>query len=196
MQQPIPFDAMLPLDDGSLLELCAKGNEDAANVLVVRYLSLVHRKASVRRGRSLETDDLSQEGLIGLMDAIRTYRPDGGSSFATYASVCIDNRIRKAVARTNTAAQHTSDIALEDVLGSTALADEGENPESILIERERLQSLKRKMESLLSPFEREVLSCYVKGFSYEQMANMLHTTSKAVDNALQRVRRKLKIADR
>ena len=171
MQQPIPFDAMLPLDDGSLLELCAKGNEDAANVLVVRYLSLVHRKASVRRGRSLETDDLSQEGLIGLMDAIRTYRPDGGSSFATYASVCIDNRIRKAVARTN-------------------------NPESILIERERLQSLKRKMESLLSPFEREVLSCYVKGFSYEQMANMLHTTSKAVDNALQRVRRKLKIADR
>ena len=103
MQQQSSFDTLLTLDDNALLNLISEGNDDAVSALVLRYLSLVRKKASGIHLASMDADDLTQEGVMAsLMDAIRTYRKDGGSSFATYASTCVDNRIRKAIAHANT----------------------------------------------------------------------------------------------
>ncbi len=197
MQQQSSFDTLLTLDDNALLNLISEGNDDAVSALVLRYLSLVRKKVSGIHLASMDADDLTQEGVIGLMDAIRTYRKDGGSSFATYASTCVDNRIRKAIAHANTGKNRAfaSSLTLDEA-PVTMLADQAENPEAIVIAKERLQMLQKKMDLLLSQFEREVLSCYLKGLNYDQMAQSLHTSKKAIDNALQRVRRKLRIAVR
>lgn len=180
--------------DEDLLAFSDESGQAVAELLA-RYVSIVGSKArcmasGARAPFSPDADDLAQEGMLGLMSAIRTYRLDGVASFATYANICISNRMRSAVVRSG-GRRGTKIELFPDDQGDYSVGS-GESPEEILLDREKTQELHAQIRTSLSPMERRVLALYLKGFSYEQVSCRLRTSRKAVDNALQRVRRKLK----
>lgn len=193
MQAKAARNEYLLLEDEALVRMCADGDEDALAALIVRYTQTVRKKAACIHLPGTEHDDVAQEGMIGLLDAIRTYRPDGGASFRTYAGKCVDHRLYKAAAHAQTGGNRTLHSAMQaDPASMDEVFDEGDNPETIVIENEKLQLINHNIQTLLSPFERETLVLYLTGCGYEEMASRLGTSQKAIDNALQRVRRKLK----
>jgi len=173
------------MSDEELVPLC-KDNEKAVSVLISRYLRFIRSKASLMENYSVESEDLMQEGLLALLNAIRTYKSENGAKFSTYAGVCIANRMTSALAKNNKNAIPVEDVEEEE------LEDLAPTPESILIEKEKASRLEKKISSLLSEKEWQVFSLFLKGCTYGQMAQKLNVSPKTVDNALQRVRRKLK----
>ena len=175
--------------DIQLAALVSSGNSDAFVELTARYMSLIRAKAAPFHSNMLEADDLFQEGLLGLLNAAKTYKPDSKASFRTYAGVCINNRIimayRWAVSRKN--------LPLNDFvpLSEEQGPSEEQNPEEILAGREGLKIVKQHIKETLSTMEYQVLLSYLGGCSYQEIAQKLRITPKAADNALQRVRRKL-----
>ena len=180
------------LDDEALLA-CFTDYENAMTVLITRYMGVISSKARqmVQSGYGaflgLDADDLMQEGTLGLLSAIRTFRTDKDIRFSTYAHVCIANRMKNAVGKSG---NHTIPVEFspEKLEGQSP----GGNPEQILLAREKIQEMSEKIQSLLSPFERKAFILFLRGSSYDQVACQLQTSRKAVDNALQRVRRKLR----
>ena len=157
-------------------------------------MGLVKKKAKGYSISAYELEDVIQEGLIGLMNAITFYDADSDYSFNTFANTCIDNRIRKALQYTNTNKFKSLDRAVSiDHLDYDEVYDaQSATPEDIVIAREKLNAVKAGVDTLLSDLEKEVLFLYLDGNDYKQISQKLGTTAKAVDNALQRVRRKLK----
>ncbi len=188
------FGQMEDFTDGQLASLVNNGNSSAFVELTARYLSLVKAKASRFRSTMLETDDLCQEGLMGLLNAARTYDSAGGASFKTYAGVCITNRMimacRTAANRKNLPLNNF--ISLSDHDTEMDMSDNTTNPETVLIDNESLKLMRQRMEQTLSQMEQRVLMLYLDGCSYSEISAKLGITSKAADNALQRVRLKLK----
>ncbi len=177
------------LADEELLTLYQNGDGDAAAVLLSRYIPLINRYAYQFRG-VLDPDDLIQEGSIGFLDAVRNYLPGSGTKFSSYASVCIRNRMRKAVEKSSSkkAGILNNSIPLED---AEERSDE-QTPEQIFIDKERLEAVLADVNNVLSPLERKILFSHLGGCDYQTIADSLHISLKSVDNALQRVRRKLK----
>lgn len=166
--------------------------ESEAGRLVETYMGLVVKLASKFHVDGMEQEDLIQEGLIGLLDAIRTYQLDRDTSFQTYASTCIRNRILKA-AQSAAAKKHSllnQSLPLEEsiVVNSSEPAD----PELLFLAKEKQQEMNRQIKILLSSFEKETLFLYLQGYSYDAMSKRLHVPKKSVDNALVRIRKKLK----
>ena len=192
------FHDIAQMADEQLITYALRGDEysdEPITELISRYMPTVAFKArQMSRQMSfkdLEVDDLAQEGLLGLLGAIRTYRADRGSKFSTYANVCITNRMKTAViksGRRNIIPQVSDEFLME----GRAAQPQDNNPEDIVIDREKSKELSIKINRALSELERETLYLFLKGYNYDQMANQLITSRKAVDNALQRVRRKLK----
>lgn len=189
---------MRPLEeytDGQLISLMKNGNSDAFLELTTRYMSLIRAKAAPFHSTMLEADDLCQEGLMGLLDAAHSYQENGGASFRTYAGVCVGNRIimayRWAAGRKNLPLNNFVSLSEKDGVEDISL-QAAENPEEKLMNHERFQLLKQYIGRNLSKMEHQVLMLYLGGYSYHEIAESLHITSKAADNALQRVRRKLK----
>lgn len=180
------------LSDEALQKMALAGDRRAEETLILRYSRTVRACARPLFLAGGDSEDLTQEGLLGLLDAIREYRGGQDATFATFARVCIRNRMYSAV-RSASRAKHAplnSSLSWErdDVEpGMTALL----GPEELLIAREdrveRLQRLKRT----LSPLERTILERYLQGLSYEEIAQGIHRSAKSVDNAVQRIRRKL-----
>lgn len=191
-----------------------RGDGEAFEELAARYRGLIGRRAAGMAAHSpggYDSEDLKQEGLIGLMSAARAYRPGRGAEFGTFAALCIERRMcslmRRTLAQKQVPAAAVVSLRQEDgsagrgffdandpAAGCFAVgrAEESEkDPESVLIRKEDWRRLQRRLSELVSPFERTVLRFYLDGFSYREIAAELHCTSKAVDNALQRVRRKL-----
>lgn len=191
----IQNNRMESYSDQQLATLVREGDPDAFLELTSRYMTLIRAKAAPFHGTMLEADDLCQEGLLGLLDAVRNYREDGGASFRTYAGVCITNRIimayRWAAGRKNFPLNNFVPLSEEGASGGVFAGEEA-NPEKMLVEEEDLLLLKRFISRGLSKMERQVLMLYLGGYSYKEIADSLCITSKAADNALQRVRRKLK----
>ena len=131
-------------------------------------------------------EDLVQEGLMGLLGAVRTYREDKNAKFSTYATKCIKNKIISSVHR-NALLSGGEEADLEAILGGG-----GTVPEEVVVEREELNELYDKITSALSEQEWQVFQSFLRGMSYNQIALGLGTSEKAVDNAMQRVRRKLR----
>jgi len=188
------FNQMADLTDVQLVNLVKSNHSNAFVELAARYLLLVKVKASRFRNPMLETDDLCQEGLMGLLNAARTYDSAGGASFRTYAGVCINNRIIMAC---RTAASHknlplNNFVSLSDNDTAMDMQDSSTNPETVLIDNESLMLVRQHMEKTLSPMEQSVLMLFLDGSCYNEIATKLGITSKAADNALQRVRIKLK----
>ena len=196
-------NAQAELDDHYLIALAKQGRPDAYDRIVKRYYGFVRLKASSYFLVGGDADDLIQEGLVGLYKAVRDYRSDRESSFRNFAELCITRQIITAV-KTATRNKHTplnqyvsfsqapsaagdSDPTLEDVLPGPATHE----PANKVISSEELHGLVACLSSVLSELEGAVLSLYLDGHSYEAIGERLVCDTKTVDNALQRVKRKV-----
>jgi RNA polymerase sporulation-specific sigma factor len=191
------------LDDHYLVALAKRGSADAYDRLIRRYRGFVRLKASSYFLLGGDSDDLIQEGTVGLYKAIRDYRTDRESSFRNFAELCITRQIITAVKTASRnkhaplnqyvsfaqspAAAGESDTTLEEVLPGPISDD----PADRVIASEELSSLVACLGDVLSELESQVLALYLDGYSYEVVAERLECDTKTVDNALQRVKRKV-----
>jgi RNA polymerase sporulation-specific sigma factor len=198
-------EAQPELDDAYLVALAKRGSADAYERIVKRYRGFVRLKASSYFLLGGDAEDLIQEGLLGLYKAIRDFRTDRESSFRNFAELCITRQIITAVKTASRnkhaplnqylsfaqtpAAAGDSDATLEEVLPGPASDD----PADRVIASEELQSLIACLSSVLSDLESRVLSLYLDGHSYELIGRRLECDTKTVDNALQRVKRKVSL---
>jgi RNA polymerase sigma-H factor len=188
----------------ALIVAARNGDDWAMDAIIRRYQGFVRLKASSYFLAGGDSNDLIQEGLVGLYNAVRDFRPDKDTSFRSFAELCITRQIITAIktatrykhAPLNTyvsfshtpAGQETeADCTLGDALPGPAVED----PISCVISTEELQSLLDCLGTTLSPLESQVLTCYLEGRSYEQIGELLGCDPKTVDNALQRVKRKV-----
>ena len=196
-------EPQLELDDHYLVTLAKQGSADAYERLVRRYRGFVRLKASSYFLLGGDSDDLIQEGLVGLYKAIRDYRSDRESSFRNFAELCVTRQIITAVKTASRnkhaplnqcvsfaqtpAASVDAETTLEDLLPGPS----SEEPSQRVIASEELGSLVSCLSSVLSDLESRVLSLYLDGLSYELIGERLECDTKTVDNALQRVKRKV-----
>ena len=195
--------ALAELSDDELVARFQSGDNDSLDVLLQRYRRFTRAKA---RGYFLigaDSDDIEQEGMIGLFKAVRDFRPDKETSFRSFAELCVTRQIITAIktatrfkhAPLNTyvsfshtpAGQEGDDCTLGDALPGPAVND----PSVRVISTEELQALVGCLSTTLSPLESDALRLYLEGSSYEQMAEELGCDTKTIDNALQRVKRKI-----
>ena len=197
-------NAQLQVEDGYLIALAKQGNSDAYDRIVRRYYGFVRLKASSYFLAGGDADDLIQEGLVGLYKAIRDFRTDRESSFRNFAELCITRQIITAV-KTATRNKHTplnqyvsfssspsggaSEIepTLDEVLAGSTIHD----PVNQVISSEEVRALVACISTALSELESRVLALYLDGHSYEEMGQRIGCDCKTVDNALQRVKRKV-----
>lgn len=196
------FEVLLSLkwrtiSENELILHVQKDNGEAFVELASRYLPLIHRMAFPYRSSLSETEDLSQEGLLGLYFAARTYQQEGTASFSTYARACISNRIisayRKAQGKRNKPLRDFVSLEESESGVDTLPASEGD-PEALLIDRENMDVLLCKVQKNLTKMEQKVLLYYASGFSYQEISDKMEISIKSVGNAMQRVRRKLRAA--
>jgi RNA polymerase sporulation-specific sigma factor len=163
------------------------GDERARETLIQRYNGFVRMKASSYFIAGGEPEDLVQEGLIGLCKAMRDFRADKETSFRSFAELCVTRQIITAI-KTATRYKHPdSDVTLGDALPGSHVND----PSVAVISTDELKSLVFCLGTGLSPLEADALRMYLEGSSYEDMAEVLDCDTKAIDNALQRVKRKI-----
>ena len=193
----------LHVEDGYLIALAKQGNAQAYDRLVRRYYGFVRLKASSYFLAGGDSDDLIQEGLVGLYKAVRDYRTDRESSFRNFAELCITRQIITAV-KTATRNKHTPLNQYVSFSASPAGATDGEptldeviagpsvhDPVNQVISSEELRSLVACLSTALSELESRVLALYLDGYSYEHVGMRIGCDTKTVDNALQRVKRKV-----
>ena len=192
------------LDDHYLVALAKSGKRDAYDRIVRRYYGFVRLKASSYFLIGGDSDDLIQEGLVGLYKAVRDFRPDKETSFRSFAELCITRQIITAIktatrfkhAPLNTYVSFSHNPAGQDGDGECTLGDalpaaHVHEPSVQVISTEELQSLVGCLATTLSQLESDALRLYLEGLSYEDMAGELGCDTKTIDNALQRVKRKI-----
>ena len=187
------------ISDEQLCAQVASGDRAAEETLVLRHSRLVRSCARPFFLAGGDSEDLIQEGMLGLLSAIREFRPGGGARFATYARICIRRRIISAV-RMASGDKHSPLNSYVSLESSFLLADQdipadraysGGNPEDVLIHQEDLSALESAIKRQLTPLEDRVLTLYLEGSSYAEIAERLQRPAKSVDNAVQRIRRKV-----
>jgi RNA polymerase sporulation-specific sigma factor len=196
------------LDDASdegLVALYQGGHEPAVEALLHRYRNFARLKARSYFLAGADKDDIVQEGMIGLYKAIRDFDAEQETSFRAFAELCITRQIITAV-KTATRQKHVplntyvslqkpiaagedSDYLLQDVLVSTQAPD----PADLVISHDELRSMKLAFSEILSDFETEVLHMYVEGKSYQEIGLHLNRHVKSIDNAIQRIKRKVEL---
>ena len=164
----------------------AAGDQEAFRLILHRMEPLMQTQIHACRCDGIEDEDLAQEALMGLLAAVRTYRPDGGAAFTTYATACIRNRLLSATRRVG---QTPHQVPLEE---DTELSDATADPALRLQEQEDAQRLLGMMRKRLTELEYTVMLLRLSECSYEEIAARLGITKKAVDNAVQRLRRKIR----
>jgi len=190
------------MPDEDIVDLAQQGEQFAVEFLVDKYKNFVRAKARSYFLIGADKEDIIQEGMIGLFKAIRDYKLDKLTSFRAFAELCITRQIITAI-KTATRQKHIplnsyvslnkpvydeeSDRTLIDILSTTRIT----NPEEIIISREEFVFIEKKMGEILSSLEWKVLMAYLEGKSYQEIAVDLKRHVKSVDNALQRVKRKL-----
>ena len=190
------------IPDEQIVEDARAGDEQALEYLIYKYKNFVRAKARSYFLIGADREDIIQEGMIGLYKAIRDFRQDKLSSFRAFAELCITRQIITAI-KTATRQKHIplnsyvslnkpiyddeSERTLLDVLSGTRIS----NPEELVISQEDFNSIECKIEELLSDLEWKVLSSYPQVKSYQEIAAELNRHVKSIDNALQRVKRKL-----
>ncbi len=189
--------------DELLIEQLRSGQQEITDYIMEKYKNLVRKRANAMFLIGGDTDDLIQEGMIGLFKAIRDFNADKDASFYHFADLCITRQIYHAVE----ASQRKKHLPLNTYVSLNAqMGQEGEetfldvlesfeysNPEQLLIEREDARAIQKKLRDDLSRFEQQVVQLYLQGMSYRQIAEQLGKEPKAIDNALQRIRTKIKM---
>lgn len=207
MDLEVEFDEALSngfdcLEEEAVVECARIGDDKAQEYLIKKYKNFVRSKARSYFLIGADKEDIIQEGMIGLFKAIRDFRPDKISSFRAFAELCITRQIITAI-KTATRQKHIplnsyvslnkpiydedSDRTLLDIISSSKASD----PEELLISREELGHIEQKIGEILSELEWQVLTYYLQGKSYQEIAKDLDRHIKSIDNALQRVKRKL-----
>lgn len=166
------------------LAIKAKNDKKALSELIVLYSKRIQTMVVPMAESTDEVSDLSQEGLMGLCHAVKTYDEKRGAKFVTYASVCIKNNIFSALRKKPASTDNLTEELLDESFGN--------NTEVIAVDRVRYEEIKQIIEKVLSKTEIDIFKKYLQGKSYEVIANELDTKVKNVDNAMQRVRKKLK----
>lgn len=184
------FDSSMP--DEEMIKLFLGGDDSAFSALIERYIGLIRAIAAKYRVPGLETDDLTQEGLLCFLEAAKNYRSEKGASFKTYAGICVDRGmatlLRQSAAYKRKALNNYVSIDAE----SFREVSGGVDPENMYIGKESLSDLHAVIPTLLSDMEQRVLKRYLSGESYDDIAAALGTNRKSVDNAMVRVRKKLR----
>jgi RNA polymerase sporulation-specific sigma factor len=196
------WDTFEVMEDEKVVELAKDGDTYALEFLINKYKNFVRAKARSYFLIGADREDIIQEGMIGLYKAIRDFRYDKLSSFRAFAELCITRQIITAI-KTATRQKHIplnsyvslnkpiydedSDRTLLDVISGSKITD----PEELIISREEFDDIEEKMGEILSSLEWKVLMSYLEGKSYQEIAIELKRHVKSIDNALQRVKRKL-----
>jgi len=190
--------------DGELIDRLRRGESAIMDYICEKYKNLVRSKAKSMFILGADNEDLIQEGMIGLFKAVRDYDTGRDASFSTFADLCISRQMYTAVQASkrrkhfplNTYVSLDSGASGDDREGTTLaelLADRVElSPEERFLDKERVAYLEKTIEEELSDFEKQVLDLYITGMSYGQIARVLGRDEKATDNALQRLKSKIK----
>ena len=168
-------------------------DKTALSALLCRYMGTAEQiaaKLAPRNGREQIVKDLVQEGMMALLKAVNSYRPDRGAGFATYAGVCIRHRMLSYMMRD--AGIEAEESVPADELDEFLCGSVEDSPENAVIERESYQELFADIADVLSELEWDVLQLFLAGLSHKQIAGKLGISEKAVNNAMQRLRRKLR----
>lgn len=190
------------LTDEEIVTLAKDGDTIALEYLIGKYKNFVRAKARTYFLIGADREDIIQEGMIGLYKAIRDYRYDRQASFRAFAEICVTRQIITAI-KTATRQKHmplNSYVSLnkpvyeeesERTLSDVITKGKAGNPEELFIDQEDFLDIESTMQRILSPLEQEVVNLYLDGKSYVEIAQQLDRHVKSVDNALQRVKRKL-----
>ena len=191
------------LTDEELIDRLREGHEDIRDYLMEKHKNLVRKKARAMYLMGGDSDDLIQEGMIGLYKAIRDYDGSRGASLHTFAELCISRQLYSAVEASRRQKHQPlnfyvsiydkeNEDSANNQLAMGGLSDWTRNPEELMIDQENLTSMEEEISRKLSRFEKEVLNLYLSGMNYSQIAETLGKGSKTTDNALQRIRKKIK----
>ncbi len=194
----------LNMTDEALVERSHAGDARADETLCERYKNIVRIKARPYFLIGADREDLVQEGMIGLYKAIRDYTPDHNAVFRSFAEMCIVRQLISAIKRA-TRKKHAPLNTYVSLYGSTFAEEDNrerplldtmamvrtESPEDAFISKESTEHILGSIEKLLTPLEKQVLDLFMDGYSYQQIAAVLGRGTKTVDNALQRIKRKL-----
>ncbi len=188
--------------DEDIIDLSKNGDKYAIDYIIDKYKNLVRSRARTYFLIGADKEDIVQEGMIGLYKAARDFKREKHSSFKAFAELCVTRQIITAI-KSATRQKHiplNSYISLnkpffgeenEQTLLNTIGQKKNTNPEDIVISKEHFSSLEEKMFKILSKFERKVLSLYLDGNGYTEIAKQLDKSEKSIDNALQRIKRKV-----
>lgn len=192
------------MPDEEVVELSQKGETKAMDYLLNKYSSLVKKEVRALYLIGADTEDLIQEGMIGLFKAIRDYKKENDTGFYSFARLCVLRQMytavtassRKKHAPLNSYISFYTPIAGEDqktalIMDVLKADEENSNPEDMILGQEKLQQMQKKIEDKLSPMEHQVLELYLNGIGYVEIAEKMKKPAKAIDNAIQRIRRKL-----
>jgi len=183
------------LTDENLIEELRGGDSAITDFIMNKYKPMVRKKARAMFLLGGENEDLIQEGMIGLFKAIRDYETRQGTSFASFAELCVSRQMYSAIE----ASQRKKHLPLNSYV---SLSDENESdhlegswsedPEALIIDQESTRTLEREITKVLSPMENKVLDYYLRGYGYVKIAEIMGKTPKSIDNALQRIRGKIR----
>lgn len=195
------------LEDEALIEVYKNGYPRAAEVLVQRYKNFVRSNVRTNFFVGADREDLIQEGMIGLFKAISDYDITRKASFRSFAAICIRGQISTAL-KTATRQKHmvlNTSVSLdrpifdEDDDRTTFMdllkLEPSQGPEELLIRQEKMRNMEQKLETVLSKLEKSVLTLYLEGRSYYEISKTLNRPDKSIDNALQRIKKKLEGLD-
>ena len=197
------MDRYQNLSDEELIQRLRAGDAGIMDYVLDKYKPLVRKKANAMFLIGGDTDDLIQEGMIGLFKAIRDFRQEKEASFYHFAEICITRQIYSAVeasnrkkhAPLNTYVSFYSETGEEgQPLSEVLISEISDNPEERMIERENVEQFLEKIRENLSKMECKVLDDYLSGLNYQQIAEKMGKQPKAIDNALQRIKNKIRIA--
>lgn len=190
--------------DEELIGLLREGRRDITDYIMEKYKGMVKAKARSMFLLGGDSDDLIQEGMIGLFKAVRDYDSGRDASFSTFAELCVSRQMYTAV-QASTRKKHMPLNTYISLYGAQGEAEEAElmnaipadsekSPEELFIDRENVEVLERTIEKELSAFEKQVLDLYITGMRTAQIARVLGRDAKSTDNALSRIRSKLRKA--
>lgn len=197
-------DKLKKLSDEELVQLAESGDEVAEEYIIRKYKDVVRSKAHLYFMVGADSEDIVQEGMIGIFKAIRGFNKDKETSFRTFAEICINRQILTAIKRAgrmkhsplNTSLSLSNPLwedELETTLEDTISGDGAADPEKIVIRKEEMDYLDERGAEIFSDLELKVWNEYLYGKTYTEIAQSTGKTPKAIDNAIQRTKRKLEI---
>ncbi len=195
-------ERFLVLKDEEIIALAQNGDQTAIEFMTAKYFSYVRNKSRSYFLVGGDVEDIVQEGLIGLYEAIKDYTPGKQASFKTFMDICVTRQIMTAIKTAsrqkhiplNTYVSLNKPLFNEDSDRSymeTFITSRKEDPESLYLDVEKTHEINEEIKKTLSRFEHQVLELYLQGVSYYRIAEVLEKEEKAIDNAIQRIRKKL-----